>query len=110
MININGIQKNYLSVILQYLYTDSFKLTGQDQESFTFWLNLLIYADYFLIQRLVDICSTKLVECIRVKNVVPLYLIAQSHNAVILESQCLLFIVCNEAAVYRNNVYAKLVQ
>lgn len=63
-------------MILQYLYTESFKLTGQEQESFTFWLNLLIYADYFMIQRLVEICSTKLVECIRIKNVVPLYLIA----------------------------------
>lgn len=50
VIVINGISRNYLSIILQYLYTDTFKLTGPETtSSFTFWLNLLIYADYFMI-------------------------------------------------------------
>ncbi len=79
-------------------------------QSLCVWLNFLIYADYFMLQRIIELCSEKIQACIRVKNVIPLYLIAQAHNAVQLETKCLQFIVVNEAAVYKNSAYLKLAQ
>jgi hypothetical protein len=55
----------------------------------------MIYADYFALTRLVDVCSKKISDCIRVKNVLPLYMIAQAHNAEKLETKCAQFIAIN---------------
>ncbi len=81
----------------------------EQPQSLCVWLNFLIYADYFMLQRVIELCSEKIQACIRVKNVIPLYLIAQAHNAVQLETKCLQFIAVNEAAVYRNSAYLKLI-
>lgn len=84
------------------MVTDRFTVESQ---SLYVWLNFLIIADYFMLSRLVEIISDKLASCIRVKYVVPLYLIAQSHNAQSLEAKCLHFIAVNEQAVFKSQVY-----
>ena len=84
-IQIKGIHKIFFQAILQFLYTDTFKIDSDEMNTLSFFLNLAIFADYFMIQRLSEICSLKIAECIRVKNVVPLYFIAQAHNVTQLE-------------------------
>lgn len=75
-VEIKGIERSYFQVILQYLYSDTYQICSDEMNSLTFFLSLLIYADYFMIQRLVEICSKKITECIRPKNAIALLLIA----------------------------------
>lgn len=50
---VRGIPKQYFTAIIQFLYTDSF---CQTECNLAFFLRLLIYADYFMIGRLADLC------------------------------------------------------
>ena len=87
-IELKGMSATYFKTILQYLYTDCFNHHSEESSSLSFYLNLLIYADYFAIQRLVSLCSRFISDCIRPQNVLPLMLIAQAHNASQLEQKC----------------------
>jgi len=73
-ISIQGIQKPYFEALIQYFYTDTFRF--EQPHSLCTWVNFLIYADYFLLTRVMELCAEKLTQCIRTKNVVPLLLIA----------------------------------
>lgn len=41
----------------------------------------MIYADYFMLERLVDICSNYLQKFVNVKTVLSILLLAHAHNA-----------------------------
>lgn len=49
MIKIHGVPKIFFNCIIQYLYSDHFYI---GQQSIEFFLQLMIYSDYFLIPRL----------------------------------------------------------
>ena len=51
---VRGIPKQYFTAIIQFLYTDNF---CQTETSLAFFLRLLLYADYFMIGRLSDLCQ-----------------------------------------------------
>jgi hypothetical protein len=52
-IKVHGVPKLYFSCIIQYIYSDHFYIPKQDPE---FFIKLMVYADYFMLPRLVDIC------------------------------------------------------
>lgn len=53
-VKVSGIPRQYFAAIIQYLYTDHF---CQTETTLTYYLRLMIYADYFMLTRLVEICS-----------------------------------------------------
>lgn len=56
----------------------------------------MIYADYFSLPRLVDICSSYLKQYVNVKSAILLFLLAHAHNATQLEKYCINYIAMNE--------------
>ena len=60
------------------MYSDHFYIQRQEVD---FFVKLLIYADYFMLDRLVDICSSYLKPFINVQNVLKILLVAHAHNA-----------------------------
>lgn len=78
IIKVNGIPKEFFNCIIQFIYSDHFYIKDSDM---TFFVKLLIYADYFMLHRLVEICSNYLEKFMRCKNVLPLLLVAHAHNA-----------------------------
>jgi len=77
-INVQGVPKAYFSCIIQYIYSDHFYISRHDVEYF---LKLLTYADYFMLPRLIEICSSYLKGFITTKNALHILLVAHSHNA-----------------------------
>jgi len=49
LIRIEGVPKIFFNCIIQYLYSDNFLIGQQGAE---FFIRLMIYADYFMLQRL----------------------------------------------------------
>ena len=49
MIKVHGVPKIFFNCMIQYLYSDHFYI---GQQSIEFFLQLMIYSDYFLIPRL----------------------------------------------------------
>lgn len=96
VIRVEGVPKVLVQCLLQYLYSDHFYIA---QQSIDFFLRLLIAADYFMVDRLRELCSKYAKEYISVTNVLPVLLIAYSHNAIELENFCLKFISLNEAEI-----------
>jgi len=90
------VPKQYFTCIIQYIYSDHFYIQRQEAE---FFIKLLIYADYFMLPRLVEICSSYLKQFVTVKSVLQILLIALAHNAEQLEKYCLHFIILNERDV-----------
>ena len=74
LIQIKGIQREYFEAILHWINTDTLKFN--QPYSLCVWVHFLIYADYFMLESLVERCSDKIAHYIKVKNVVPIYLIA----------------------------------
>ena len=68
----------------------------------------MIYADYFMLYRLVDICSSYLKGFINVKNVVKILLVAHAHNAEQLERYCINYISKNEEEVMKSKAWKYL--
>lgn len=64
-IKVCGVPKLYFSCIIQYIYSDHFYIQRYDAE---FFIKLMIYADYFLLPRLIDICSSYLKKYVNVKS------------------------------------------
>ena len=77
-VKVQGVPKSYFSCIIQYIYSDHFYIQRQEPE---FYVKLLIFADYFMLPRLIDICASYLKGFVNLKTVLNLYLLAHAHNA-----------------------------
>jgi hypothetical protein len=53
IVRLKGIPKVFLAAVIQYLYSDNFIVADA---GLTFYLNLMLYADYFMLPRLGEIC------------------------------------------------------
>lgn len=62
-------------------------------------MKLMIYADYFMLSRLVEICSSYLKGFVTPKTVLNILLIAHAHNAEQLERYCLNFFAMHEKEI-----------
>ena len=60
-----------------------------------FFVKLLILADYFILPRLIDICSRYLKPYVSPRTALQLLLVANSHNAEQLERYCINYIAMN---------------
>jgi hypothetical protein len=96
VVHVRGVQKLYLAAIIQYLYSDNFIITDAN---LLFFMNLMIYADYFMLPRLSEICQSHISRFVKPKNCLELYLVARAHNAAQLEQFCLHFIAVNEEQI-----------
>jgi|LauGreDrversion4_2_1035121.scaffolds.fasta_scaffold72321_1 hypothetical protein len=92
-IKVYGVEKSYFSCIIQYIYSDHFYIHRQNVE---FFVKLLIFADYFMLPRLVDICSNYLKSFVNIKTVFTLLLVGNSHNADQLVNYCVHYIAMND--------------
>jgi hypothetical protein len=101
-IKVLGVPKIYFSCIIQYIYSDHFYIQKQDPE---FFIKLLIFADYFMLPRLIDICSSYLKQYVNCKTVLKLYLLAHAHNANQLESFCINYIAMNEVEILESRLF-----
>lgn len=57
VIVVQGVPKIFFTCIIQYIYSDHFYIQKEEAE---FFIRLMIFADYFMLPRLVDICSSYL--------------------------------------------------
>lgn len=73
-----------------------------------FFLRLLMLADYFMLPRLVDICTSHIKPFVTVKNVLNVLLVAHAHNADQLERYCLNFITLNENEILESRDWRSL--
>ena len=78
IVKLRGIPKVYMAAIIQYLYSDNFIIV---ESNIQFYLNLMLFADYFILPRLSEICQLHLTKFVKPKNCLELYLVAQAHNA-----------------------------
>jgi len=60
---------------------------------------MLIYSDYFMLPRLVQICSKYIKDYVTPRNVLCVFLIAQAHNANDLALFCIDFICLHEKQI-----------
>ena len=107
IVTLRGVPKIYLAAIIQYLYSDNFIIV---ESNIQFYLNLMLYADYFMIPRLSEICQLHLAKFVKPKNCLELYLVAQAHNAEQLEQFCLHFIATNHSAILASQEWKDLDQ
>lgn len=96
LVQINNVQKNTMKCILQYIYSDHFLFMGQNID---FFVQLMICADYFMLPRLVQICSKYIKDFVTHQNVLCVVLLAQAHNAGDLLRFCLNYICLNEESI-----------
>ena len=96
--------KKYFSCIIQYIYSDHFFISTHNVE---FFVKLLIYADYFGLPRLVEICSNYLKVYVNNKSALLIFLIAHAHNAEALELFCINYIVLNEFEIINSHNFRK---
>lgn len=101
-IRVEGVPKIYFQALVQYIYSDHFFI---QRNNIDFFVKLLIFADYFLLPRLVDICSSYLKQFVTVNSTFSLLLLAQSHNAAQLERYCIQFISMNESEIYQTKAF-----
>lgn len=102
VIEIKSISKLILNCLIQYMYSDSFMIHGQ---SIDFYKQLLIHADYFMLPRLVQICSDYIKNFVTRQNVLSVLLIAYSHNAIELFRFCLNFLSLNEETILQSKEF-----
>lgn len=69
------------------------------RHSLDFFVKLFIYADYFMLPRLVDICSNYLKDYVNPKTALSMLLLAHAHNAEQLERYCVHYIAMHEAEI-----------
>ena len=91
-VRVRGIPKQYFTAIIQFLYTDNF---CQTECNLAYFLRLMIYADYFMLVRLSELCQQIIKQFVRPKNVMDLFLVAHAHNAAKLERFCIHFLTVN---------------
>ncbi|CDW71485.1 kelch repeat [Stylonychia lemnae] len=95
-IRVTGVPKLYFSCIIQYIYSDHFYIQKYEAE---FFIKLMMYADYFLLPRLIDICSSYLKKYVNEKSALQIFLLAHAHNADQLEKYCINFICLHEQEI-----------
>ena len=95
-IRVVGVSKSLFSCVLQYIYSDHFYIQSHTVE---FFVQLFIIADYFMLTRLVDICSSYLKTFVNCNTALSMMLLAHAHNAEQLERYCLHFIAMNQEAI-----------
>jgi hypothetical protein len=95
LVLIKGIPREFFVQIIQYIYSDQFYISTECS-SLDYFLNLLIYADYFLLPRMGQIISRQICSMVTIENVVSILLIASDHNAHQLMEYCIQFICVNE--------------
>jgi hypothetical protein len=66
----------------------------------SFYTNLMIYADFFCLQRLFEICENRLKLFINNDNLMPLMLLAYHHNCQNLLNSCLHIFNCSRQEVF----------
>ena len=91
-VKIYGIERGFFCAIIQFIYTENF---CQTDNSLAFLLRLMIFADYFLLSTLEEVCQNQIMKFVQPQNVLDLFLVAHAHNASKLEQYCLNFIVVN---------------
>jgi hypothetical protein len=101
-IAVKGIPKIFFKSLIQYIYSDYFYNARNDAEYF---IRFLIYADYFMLSRLVDICSNYLKQFINIQTVMQIFLIAHSHNAKKLKKFCIHYIALNEKEFFSSRMW-----
>ena len=102
VISVQGVPKSFFTCIIQYIYSDHFYIQKEDAE---FFIKLLIYADYFMLPRLVDICSSYLKAYVNVRTVLQIMLIAHAHNAEQLEQYCVNFFALHEQDIMESRTW-----
>lgn len=85
----NGIPKRYFNCIIQYLYSDHFFIS---EHTIDFFLDLLQYADYFMIDRLKAIAAFYVQQYLTLNNLIDVFKMSQRHNSAELEQYCLQFV------------------
>ncbi len=96
VIDVMGVPKSYFNCIIQYIYSDHFYIQRQEAE---FFIRLMIYADYFMLPRLVEICSSYLKQFVNPRTALQILLIAHAHNADQLERYCINYFAINEKEI-----------
>jgi hypothetical protein len=61
-----------------------------------FFLSLVIFSDYFLLNRMMQLSSNYVKKYLNKENVFNVLLVAHAHNAYELENYCLNYICLNE--------------
>jgi BTB/POZ domain len=102
-----GVPKHMFNCLIQYIYSDHFYIHRHDVD---FFIQLLVYADYFIMPRLVDICSSYLKTFVNSKTVVDILLFALAHNAQQLQRYCINFIALNEKEVTESTSFLRFRQ
>ena len=95
LVEIKGIPREYFVKIIQYLYSDHFYMSNET-ETLEYFLNLLIYSDYFILNRMTQIISRYIGNMVAVENVIAILTIANAHNAPQLLDFCIQFICIHE--------------
>lgn len=72
LVKIHG-QKLILNCVIQYLYSDSFMFISQN---INFYIQLMVFADYLMLPRLVQICSCHIKNFVTQQNVLSVLLLA----------------------------------
>jgi len=104
-INVQGVPKSFFTCIIQYIYSDHFYIQKEEAE---FFIKLMIYADYFMLPRLIDICSSYLKQFVNIKTVLSILLIAHAHNAEQLEQYCVNYFALNEKEIMESRDWRHL--
>jgi hypothetical protein len=100
IVKIEGVPKVFFNSIIQFLYSGHFYI---GQQSLEFFLQLLIYSDYFMLPSLTQACTKHIKQYITCSNVLSVMLLAHAHNAEELETECLDFICLNENVILMSN-------
>lgn len=101
-IRVEGVPKALFSCIIQYIYSDHFYIQRHNLE---FFVQLFIFADYFILPRLVEICSNYLKTFVNSSSVLTLLLLAHAHNSEQLERYCVHYIAMHQHEVLRGQTY-----
>jgi len=96
-VTIKGIPRKYFVQIIQYLYSDQFQMT--EKISLDYFLNLLIFTDYFMMPRMSQLVSSYITALISTENVTQILLVANTHNAPQLVDYCTHYICIHECDI-----------
>lgn len=103
-IRMEGVPKSMFLSVIQFIYTDNFSIVHHSVE---FFIHLLVYADYFMLPRMVDICSGYLKSYVNSKTAIDILLFAMAHNASQLEQLCIHYIAMNQREVLESPAYQR---
>lgn len=106
-IRIEEVGMEQFHCIIQYIYSDHFVISTH---SLAFFLQLFVSADFFMLPRLVDICSSYIKNYVNAKTAMTLLLYAMAHNASQLLRYCTHFIAKNRQEVERSASYQKFLR